>query len=70
MYFNDIIKVINDSDEIYIFGPAEAKIGLRKMIQSVPNLGMKLTKVESSDSMTLNEVKAQVKQFFKEQEEI
>lgn len=67
-YYDDIIQVIKSGDELYVFGPAETKIGLRKVIQAIPSLGMKLAKVETSDSMTLNEVKAQVREFFKERE--
>ena len=40
-YYQDIIKKIEVADRIYIFGPGEAKVELRKEIEKKKNLVLK-----------------------------
>lgn len=65
-YFNDIIKIIKNADEIVIFGPAKTNVKLEKeIIKNHKSLAEKIKKVEKSDSMTNNQFIALVKDFYK-----
>lgn len=64
-YLNKIIQELNNVDEIMIFGPAQTKIKLEKLIQGNPNLLSKLKDVQVSDNMTENQKVAYVKKYFK-----
>jgi hypothetical protein len=63
-YFDNILQRTRDADGIYIFGPADAKINLKKIYQKEKNLKGKIKKVESSDKLTRNQMIAQVKKIF------
>lgn len=65
-YLKDIISNVNESDELYIFGPAEAKIKLEKKIQQEKSgIASKLKSVETADNnMTSNQIVAKVKNFY------
>ncbi|MDO9261810.1 MAG: hypothetical protein Q7U08_07715 [Flavobacteriaceae bacterium] len=63
-YFEKIIDVVNKSDAIAIYGPADTKIhfkeALRKNNKPVFD---KIRIVKTEDSMTMNQFKALVKSF-------
>ena len=65
-YLKDIISNVNESDELYIFGPAETKIKLEKKIQQEKSgIASKLKSVETADNnMTSNQIVAKVKNFY------
>jgi hypothetical protein len=64
-YLDAVLNHIKDSDSLYIFGPAEAKIKLEQKIQDIKAVDkISLKAVETADSMTLNQVVAQVKDFY------
>ena len=65
-YLKDIISNVNESDELYIFGPAEAKIKLEKKIQQEKSgIASKLKSVETADNnMTSNQIVSKVKNFY------
>jgi len=64
-YFKEIISTVNDSDELYIFGPAETKTRLENKINSEKStIASKLKSVETADSMTSNQIVAKVKKFY------
>ena len=64
-YLDDVIENIKGADYLYIFGPAEAKLKLEQKLHDEKSLGKtNLKAVETSDSMTLNQVVAQVKEFY------
>ncbi len=63
-YFKSILKKTNDAGNIYIFGPAEAKIGLTKEYKKHKSLQNKVLKVENSDNLTENQMIAQVREVF------
>lgn len=67
-YFQNIIECVKEADNLYIFGPAEAKIGLEKAIESYKHSPFKSLTVETSDQMTLNQKIAKVKAFFSQTE--
>lgn len=63
-YFEEVIKKVQKGDDLYIFGPAEAKIGLQKAIASQSQFPGNLLAVETADQMTENQKVKQVKAFF------
>ena len=64
-YFKEILLRISDADRILIFGPGEAKIELKKEIEKSKNFAGKIKKIESADKMTIKQIAAKVKTFFK-----
>ena len=67
-YFESILKAIDTkTDELMIFGPAEAKTGLLKAIKAVKNFPTAVKAILPADSMTQNQIVATVRDFFKEQ---
>jgi len=63
-YLKRIILEIKNSDEVLLFGPAEMKTELEKMIRKDNNLKDKLVAVQAADSMTENQLVAWVKEFY------
>ena len=64
-YLDAVMDYVKGSDSLYIFGPAETKTKLEQRIRDEKSLNkINLKAVETSDSMTLNEVVAQVKDFY------
>ena len=63
-YLKRIISEINNSDEVVLFGPAEMKTELEKMILKDNSLKDKLVAVQTADSMTENQLVAWVKEFY------
>ena len=64
-YYQEIIKRISDADRILIFGPGEAKIELKKAIEKTKHLAGRIKKVESTDKMTIRQIAAKTREFFK-----
>ena len=64
-YLKDVISKVHESDELYIFGPVEAKTKLEKKIQQEKSgMGGRLKSVESAENnMTTNQIVAKVKKF-------
>lgn len=64
-YFQSIIKLVSDVDELAIFGPAETLGKFKKELdKNYRLLAAKVKTVQKSDSMTDNQVKALVSHFF------
>ncbi len=63
-YFQRVIDEVLPADRLYITGPAEAKIGLEKEISQLKDLSIQSLTIEPADSMTKNQFKAKVKDFF------
>lgn len=63
-YFDSILDRVKDVDELYIFGPSEAKQGLRKHLNDSSIFKGIILAVETADAMTENQKIAQVKEFF------
>ncbi len=63
-FLNVIIKELNDIDELLIFGPAQTKSKLEKLIQKIPDLNSKLKDVQTSKNMSENQKIAYVKSYF------
>ena len=63
-YYQAIIKELNDSDEILIFGPGEAKLGLVREIKKSKALNSRIAGVETADKMTEAQMRAKVNSYF------
>ncbi len=64
-YFDRIISIVGKADELGIFGPAETGKKLEKFIEEKhPLLTQKVKTVKKADSMTDNQIKALVRDFF------
>lgn len=65
-YFSDIASEIKETDAIVIFGPVEANEKFSKELhENYKSLSTKIKGVIKTDSMTDNQVKAWVRDFFK-----
>jgi stalled ribosome rescue protein Dom34 len=65
-YFKDIVLEIENAEAILIFGPAEAKDKFKKELEDFyKEVDEKVKAVQTADSMTDNQVKAHVRDFFK-----
>jgi hypothetical protein len=64
-YLEVVMNHIKKADYLYVFGPAETKLKLEQKIRDEKSLGkIKLKAIETADKMTLNEIVAQVKDFY------
>ncbi|MBM9511903.1 hypothetical protein [Desulfogranum marinum] len=63
-FYQEVIEKTDKSDNIYIFGPGEAKLELVKEIEKIKDRHERIAAVETCDSLTENQIVAQVKSFF------
>ena len=64
-YFRKIVARIKNADTLVIFGPAETSEKFNKELhQHYQSLSVKIKGVKKADSMTNNQVKAWVRDFF------
>jgi len=64
-YFNTIIEKVKDADALVIYGPAETYERLQKELEERhPRLAAKVKEVKRADSMTLNQVKALIRDYY------
>ncbi len=67
IYFEKILKEIDPvTDELFIFGPAEAKLGLKKIMEQIKHYRPAVLEVRTSDKLTRNQMVAEVRKFFTE----
>jgi hypothetical protein len=64
-YFDKLVDVIKDYDEVILFGPTEAKSELFNQIDKIPDLDMIKITMKTTDKMTENQRHAFVREFFK-----
>jgi hypothetical protein len=66
-FLKNVISSVTESDELYLFGPAETKTKLQQKINNdkATTIATKLKSVETSDNMTSNQIVAKVKKFYK-----
>lgn len=63
-FYRSLIDILRDADELYIFGPGEAKKELHREIEKIKPLRGKVIAVDTTDKMTEPEISAAVKYFF------
>jgi hypothetical protein len=61
-----VINELQSADQIMVFGPAQTKKRLEKMMFEDQNLVQKLKETKVSDNMTDNQKIAYVKNYFKQ----
>lgn len=64
IFLKDVLSHVHESDELFVFGPAETKIELEKKIKEDKSINNKLKSVETADSLTSNQIVAKVKNFY------
>ncbi len=64
-FAKEVITLIQDADEILIFGPSTAKHEFKHELETHKALAEKLKGVETADQLSPAELKAFVKKFFK-----
>jgi hypothetical protein len=64
-YYQQIISEIKDAQKIYILGPGEARLELKKELQNSKELFGRISGIEAFDKMTENQIVARVKEYFK-----
>jgi len=62
-FYDRVISLIRDADSIYIFGPAEAKTGLKKRIEENRFMTRNVT-TEPAYKMSYNEILEKVRQHY------
>ncbi|WP_299210163.1 hypothetical protein [uncultured Dokdonia sp.] len=66
-YFKNITENIVDVDQLALFGPAETAGKFRKELkENYERLSSKVVVLKTADSMTENQTKALIRDFFKE----
>lgn len=65
-YMLRIVKELSKADEIFLFGPAQMKMKLEKLIAGLPELAVKLKDTQTAENMTHNQKLAYVKNFYKD----
>lgn len=65
-YLDEVVAQMKDTEELYVFGPAEMKIHLQKKIQDEKHsTNIRTVSTEASEALTQNQIVAKVKHFFK-----
>ena len=65
-FFKKIAKTISDADEIVIFGPSDTNLKLKQeLTMHYKQISNKIKAVKKADSMTNNQVKALIRDFYK-----
>lgn len=65
LYYQRIATILQKADQLFIFGPAEAKFGLRSYLKTQKPFNSIIKGILTADSMSLNQKIAQTKSFFK-----
>jgi len=65
-YYKNIESRIKEADELYIFGPSEAKNELRKNLETNIDISSRIKAIDTADSMTDNQIIAKVREFFED----
>ena len=63
-YYQEVIKALRSANAIFIFGPGEAKLELKKEIRKSKELASRIVGIETTDKMTDNQIAAKVREAF------
>ena len=61
---SELSSKVGKADNIFIFGPGEAKLELAKEIEKIKGQHDRIAAVQASDRLTENQIVAKVKSFF------
>jgi len=67
IYFQNIIDLLKEAKQIYIFGPGEAKFELKKKIEKNNMFLDKISDIETTDKLTEPQIVAKVKKYFEKE---
>ena len=67
IYFQNIIDLLKEAKQIYIFGPGEAKFELKKKIEKNNMLLDKISDIETTDKLTEPQIVVKVKKYFEKE---
>lgn len=62
-YYAEVSACLRDAESILIFGPGEAKVELKKHLES-EELGSRVVAIETADKMTDRQIAAKVRERF------
>jgi hypothetical protein len=62
-YYTGVVALLRNADSIWIFGPGEAKVELKKRLEQ-QDLGGRIVSVDTVDKMTNLQIAAKVRQHF------
>lgn len=65
-YYRKVIHAVRGADEIFIFGPGEAKFELKKEFKKSRELSARIVGIERADKMTESEIVAKARDFYEE----
>ena len=63
IYYDEVIAFTRNANSIFIFGPSEAKLELKKRFEK-KRLGKRIAGIESADKMTKPQIAVKVREFF------
>lgn len=66
-YFTQVIDAVRHCEELYIFGPGAAKGELKKRMERLKDLKVRVAAVEPADKMSPQQIAAKVRAFFGQQ---
>ncbi len=64
-YLHRVLSELSTADEIILFGPAQTKFRLEKLISELPEMLIKMQDVKTSENMTHNQKLAYVRDYYK-----
>ena len=64
-YLLRVLKELAKADEILLFGPAQTKFRLEKLMSEIPEMALKLKDIKTSENMTHNQKSAYVRDYYK-----
>jgi hypothetical protein len=67
-FYTRVVKRLPRLDSLYIFGPGSTGKKLQKEVEKVMEYKDRIVAVEPSDSMTLNQLRAKVREVFQQKQ--
>lgn len=64
-YYDAVIAAVAEAESLFIFGPGEAKVELKKRLEA-KGLGARIAAIETADKMADPQVAEKVRKFFSE----
>lgn len=63
VYYDEVISFIKNAESIFIFGPSEAKIELKKRLEK-KRLSNRIAGIEPADKMTNPQIAVKIRKYF------
>jgi hypothetical protein len=62
-FYDGVVSLLRDAESIWIFGPGEAKVELKKRLER-EDLGERIVSVETVDKMTNHQIAAKIREHY------